>query len=132
MATLLKAYASTIKTVRWSPVGATYGNGFRYGICDALWRGKRERQDKESTITLDMVNEEKLDIGPKMYLDSARVYTKFCHVTADNELVNSPSSELSMNTIRFRHYYGTCGQPIPLVTPFGTLPPFATGRHSSG
>ncbi|XP_071084358.1 protein PML-like [Haliotis cracherodii] len=61
---------------------------------------------------------------PKLQLDAARANTDWCHVTTDDELVNSPPATRHRDSGRLRTYRGTCSStPIPLPPPPSNVTP---------
>ncbi|XP_046579244.1 uncharacterized protein LOC124286846 [Haliotis rubra] len=70
--------------------------------------------------------------GPKLHLDADHANIDACHVTADGELINSPSYTRSdQERHRLQEYHGACtSTPIPLLPPHSTLiPAYSTPRY---
>ncbi|XP_046560685.1 uncharacterized protein LOC124269695 [Haliotis rubra] len=69
---------------------------------------------------------------PELHLDAARANTRWCQVTADGELINSPSHTPSdQERHRLQEYWGTCtSTPIPFPPSYSTFAPvYSTPRY---
>ncbi|XP_046566640.1 uncharacterized protein LOC124275196 [Haliotis rubra] len=70
-------------------------------------------------------------ICPKLQLDAGRANTRYCHVTTDGELANSPPATQHTDSGRLQRLYGTCSStPIPLPpSPSSVTPVPHTTRY---
>ncbi|XP_046550996.1 uncharacterized protein LOC124260727 isoform X1 [Haliotis rubra] len=70
-------------------------------------------------------------ICPKLELDAGRVNTRWCHVTTDGELANSPPATQHTDSGKLQRLFGTCSStPIPLTpSPSSVTPVPHTTRY---
>ncbi|XP_067669134.1 uncharacterized protein [Haliotis asinina] len=88
--------------------------------------GSLEKDYGSSVHVVGLTRRPLLVSCPTLHLDAARANRRWCHVTTDGQLVNSPPDTRDEGQNRLQKYTGTCSSPIPLPPFSSTLTPLPT------